>query len=503
MGNLKITHFFLYNEILPAEKIKYYIYFLTGLALVVFFVAIFQKLFYSPDDTFIYMQYAKNIAAGSGFSFNPGEQSYGITGPVWVIMITAAYTAGTDGFWFSKILDLICVLVSILIFFRLTGIFFKQKSLLRYTAVFIFTVNIWLIRWAFTGMETSLAVLLTVTVFYLFYLKKYNLMFFLLGVFYLVRPESLVLSVLLFSLILLNSVKEKSFSLTEYLWFLLSFAAVVVPFMIYAQINFGTILPNTALGKSTLTLNAGVIFLQLKEIFKTLAASSFPEMILTILFLVNAIRTKNLQGTLPLLLWPAALISLYVVTDADIISRYLLVITPMFILTGLKFIEGLNSYKTYYPVVLLVICLLYSQIMFYKFVKPSTDNFTQGVNECFIPIGEWLNKNTPEGSKILVNDVGAIGYYSNRYIIDAAALVNRDLELNRKIMSTPVIERLSTHTLLNIVQADYVIDRDPSELVNIEEFNGKKLELMVTKKFPGLGIRDTSPRYYKVYKVIK
>jgi hypothetical protein len=44
-------------------------------AAVIFFVLdTFQKLQYSPDDTYIYMQYARNISGGGGFSFNYGER---------------------------------------------------------------------------------------------------------------------------------------------------------------------------------------------------------------------------------------------------------------------------------------------------------------------------------------------------------------------------------------------------------------------------------------------
>ncbi|MBN8583670.1 MAG: hypothetical protein J0M37_01140 [Ignavibacteria bacterium] len=123
------------------------------------------------------------------------------------------------------------------------------------------------------------------------------------------------------------------------------------------------------------------------------------------------------------------------------------------------------------------------------------------MNECLIPEGKWLKENTPAGSRILVNDVGAIGYYSERYIIDAAALINRDLELNNKIMSTPLEDRLVTHRLLNFIQADYVIDRDSNDIFIPLEFDKYSLQPEFMKKFPSLGISDTSPRYFKIYKV--
>lgn len=478
-------------------------YLLIILAFIIFISDIFQKLEYSPDDTFIYLQYAKNIADGNGFSFNAGQPSYGVTSPIWVIILTLPYFFGLDGFWFSKLTDLICSILAVIMFFRFTKVFFNKEDILRYLAVSIFILNPWFIRWSFTGMETSFAVLLVITAFYFFYRQKYNYLFFTLGILYLTRPETALLTLIFFAIILYRALSERNFKISKFFKYVIFFGITVVPFVIYAKYSFGTIMPNTALGKSTLTLSVSVIINQLKEIFKTLSASSIIELLLALIFLITAYRKKSLQNTAPLLLWILGLISLYIVTDADIISRYLLIISPFFIIIGIKALEPAVKYRLHITLILFVVSTLFSQLVFYKFVKPSTDDFTKGVNECFIPIGKWLSENTAINSKILVNDVGAIGYYSHRNIIDAAALVNSDLDLNKQIMSIPVEERLSTHNLLKVVNADYVIDRDTSKTNEINNFYNYKLELQFMKEFPSLGIKDSSPRYYKVYKVIK
>ncbi len=473
------------------------------IAFILLFIDIFQKLEYSPDDTFIYLQYARNIASGNGFAFNPGEPSYGVTSPVWVLLLTIPYFLGLDGFWFAKLLDLICGLLSIAVFFRLTGIFFKKENLLRYLATAVFIVNPWFIRWIFTGMETSFAVLLAVAVFYMFYTRKYGMLFSLLGIFYLTRPESAVLTLILFILVVYKAITEKNFNIVKFTKYIFLFGATVIPFIFFAKYSFGTMLPNTALGKSTLTITVSVILTQLREILKTLAGSSITEIILTLIFIFTAARRKNFENTAPLLLWIGGLIILYTVTDADIISRYFLIITPFLIITGLKALENIEKRQLQILTGVFLVCLLYSQFVFYKFVKPSTDDFTKGVNECFIPLGKWLNENTLPDSRILVNDVGAIGYYSNRHIIDAAALVNRDMELNRQIMSTPVEDRMYPYKLLKFADADYVIERDISENNNLRQFELYNFDLKIMKKFPSLGIRDLSPRYYKLYRVTK
>jgi hypothetical protein len=145
--------------------------------------------------------------------------------------------------------------------------------------------------------------------------------------------------------------------------------------------------------------------------------------------------------------------------------------------------------------------VIFSQVVFYIYIKEPLNNFSQGVEQCLIPVGKWINDNTAPGSRILVNDVGAIGYYSNRYIIDAAALVNRDIGLNKEIMNTPIEKRMTTHKLLDLVQADYVIDRDTNSSVEYISYHNVNLTFQFMREFRGLGIKDSSTKFYKIYKV--
>lgn len=474
-------------------------------AAVIFFISdTVQKLPYSPDDTFIYMQYARNISGGHGFSFNAGEPSYGVTSPFWVIILSIPYFAGIDAFWFSKILDLICAAFSVFVFFRLSKIIFIEKTGLFYPllASSLFTLNIWFIRWSFTGMETNLGILMMLLVLYFFFTKNYSLSFFLCGLFFLVRPEGFILFLVILICVLADKQKSFSSKFKNILLCLIFFTISVVPFLIYSKLTFGTFLANTTLGKSTLTLNIHTITAQIAEIVKTLAPSSGIEILFGVIFILIGLKRKILKQYLPLILWPAGLLLLYVITDADIISRYFMIIIPVFTLLAVKFIEILDSkYSLSISIILFTVILIISQFSFYKYVKPHTDNFSKGVEECLIPIGKWFNENAPPNSRILVNDVGAIGYYSNRYVIDAAALINRDLSLNKEIMSTPLEERMHPYNLLRFIKADYVVERDSVQNEKPITISGKRLELMYFKIFPGLGISDNTPKYYKVYKI--
>ncbi len=477
-------------------------YLFIAAAVIFFVLETFQKLQYSPDDTYIYMQYARNISGGGGFSFNYGEPSYGITSPLWVIILSVSYLFGINGFWFAKILDLICAVFSVFVFYRLAKLIFKDEN--RFLAVLassLFILNIWFIRWSFTGMETNLAVLFMLLIFYLYYKQNYNLCFFLLGLFFLVRPESIFLFIVILASLFIEKRKSIKQDLKSVLLYILLFLIPVAPFLIYAKITFGTFVPNTALGKSTFTLGFAIIQAQVAEIIKTLAPSSAIEIILSISAIIYLLMKKQFLNHFALILWPVVLLFVYILTDADIISRYFMIIIPVFTILAIKAIEILSKKQFAGGVSVFVLILIISQFSFYKFVKPHTDKFSQGVEECLIPIGKWFNENTPPGTRILVNDVGAIGYYSNRHIIDAAALVNRDLDMNKKIMSTPLEKRMNPYNLLEFVNADYVIERDTMLNNNSIRVNGKRLELILYKKFPGLGISDDTPKYYKVYKI--
>lgn len=472
------------------------------LSAVLFAIALLQKLQYSPDDTYIYLQYAKNIASGHGFSFNPGEQSYGVTSPLWVMFLTIPYFTGLDGFWFSKILDLVTAVIAIILFFRLSKIILINE-LTSSLAAAMFILNPWFIRWSFTGMETSFAVMLVVLIFLMWFRRKYYAAFFFCGLFYLTRPEGFLLTGILFIYELFAAFKEKRLIIKQQFFYIIMVSISVIPFLIYAKLTFGTFLPNTATGKSTLTISIPVIVTQIIDISKTLAGSSLPEMILCIIAAAIMIRKRTFINTRLFILWVAGLIALYIFTDADVISRYLLIITPFIILIGLSVFSSVNKIKESKVLILFIIVLFYSQFIFYRFVIPSATDFSYGLNECLVPVGKWFIENTGKDKTILVNDVGAIGYFSERYIIDAAALVNRDLELNRKIMSTTVDERLTTHRLLKYVYADYVIDRDTSSDFNEITFDNYRLKPEFMKMFPSLGLSDKSPRYFKVYKVNK
>src|SRR5258706_2673900 len=51
---------------------------------------------YTPDDTYIYLQFERNATQGNGISFNAGEPTYGVTSPLWMFIIALGGKLGTE-----------------------------------------------------------------------------------------------------------------------------------------------------------------------------------------------------------------------------------------------------------------------------------------------------------------------------------------------------------------------------------------------------------------------
>jgi hypothetical protein len=62
------------------------------------------------DDPYIHLQFARNVAAGDGFSFNAGEPSAGSTSPLWTWLLAAMLRAGGDPVLGAKILGILLLI---------------------------------------------------------------------------------------------------------------------------------------------------------------------------------------------------------------------------------------------------------------------------------------------------------------------------------------------------------------------------------------------------------
>jgi hypothetical protein len=489
------------------------------LTIIIFYLTVISHINYTPDDSYIYFHFAKNIVNGNGFAFNAHEPTYGVTSPLWVLIISSSGISGVDYILTAKIFDILFASMAVLVFFLFASQVLKNY-IVALLSTFVFSMNTWFLRWSGTGMETSLAVLLTLLTLYYCWKHEYLISIFFSGLLFLTRPETVVMPILIITDIYLNTFDRKR-ALKNIVLNSIFFLIIVLPWLIYAKLKFGSVIPNTALAKATLGLNIDDFAWTIKDLFKTLfvtEAISLSLFIVGVVVLIYLIFRKQkhqdkfdrhsaidwLRGHFVPLSWVAGIIIIYILTQANIVSRYLLLIIPVIIIYAYTFlssiVELLGKNKYFYTAVfiLTIVIMLQNQIIFRKHVQPSINSFTVGMNECFIPLGEWLKDNTPADAIVFTPDIGAIGYYSERKICDAAGLISPELLsyirrgfTYKDIMDQKIYEQAC--------KADYVVHR--ANQPNI--LKDDHLQTLFYKTVYGLGLSNMETVYYTVYKVNK
>src|SRR5215210_2075718 len=85
-------------------------------------MAVVVRLAYGPwpiDDAYITFRYARNLAAGMGFVYNPGEAVLGTTTPGYTLLLVPAAWLGLDLDRVSWAVGTVCDLLTAWLLYRL------------------------------------------------------------------------------------------------------------------------------------------------------------------------------------------------------------------------------------------------------------------------------------------------------------------------------------------------------------------------------------------------
>jgi hypothetical protein len=135
-----------------------------------------------------------------------------------------------------------------------------------------------------------------------------------------------------------------------------------------------------------------------------------------------------------------------------------------------------------------------------KIVHPHIRLFSEGMRHCFIPIGKWFADQTPPETTIAALDIGALGYFSERRILDLGGLVTPEL-LPWLARYTPE-ELADSYPLLRLPlpRADYIVYRskEPGGKLPLSEV----YQPLITKSVASLGITaDPGVTYYTICRI--
>lgn len=471
---------------------------------------------YTPDDTYIYLQFARNVDQGNGVAFNAGEPTYGITSPLWMLIIALGGRLGVDLYLAAKAIDLVLASLGLIALYLLAYEIIRDVGV-ALCATVAFSVNAWFLRWSGSGMETSLSVLLTLVTLLFCLRNEYVLAVVFAGLLTLTRPEGALLVGVIVADLCVNSFDGKR-AIRMSLSLLITYALLLAPWLIYAFATFGTAIPNTALGKMGWSFSVGEIVSTFRDVLQTLLAA---DAVAISVFLAAGVwlfvywRRKGadepgpgravylFRQSLGGVAWAVGLPLFYIASGTNVVSRYLLMATPLITIYAFSFLFELFSLSPWRSranlavMVLTGLIMLQNQLFYHRYVVPGVEAFEQGMETCLIPIGQWIGEHTPAASIVVTGDIGAIGFYSGRRICDTGGLVS-PLFLPFIQRGVPPYEIIQRGLYRPLCPADYVVHR---ALIPEELKSEPDLIPLLTKPFPNMSLTDSRIVYYTLYRV--
>lgn len=409
------------------------------------------------DDPYITYRYAQNIAAGVGFVYNPGEQVLSTTTPLFALLL-AALTRLLPGValpYLANGLGVLSVAVGGLSLWSLAQRW--QTPLVGWFALALYPAIPLLLRT--TGSETPLMLALALGALLAYSHDRYGWSGALAGLATLMRPDALLLAGVLAGAALLRLIRQPqdhSYSRITHLLtglrpYRLGIGLFLLPLLawtLYAWYYFGSPLPVTLAAKQAQgVMEISTRFLPgLGRVIQPYLNRPhyWLAFALALLGLGWALRRRSLW--LLLISWISLYYLAYTVLGVSSYYWYYTPLVPAFVV-----LVGLGGQALWQAASMLrlpagmpvrwvqaaglgvlALLLLPGQLRHavdtFRLNDPRLDVYRQ--------TGEWLAAHTPPGARVGLLEVGVIGYYAGRSLVDFAGLLQPEVAAQMQPEST-------------------------------------------------------------------
>lgn len=383
---------------------------------------------FSLDDSWIYATFARNIATGHGYSFNPGERIAGATGPLYALILALLYRVFHNIVWSAKLFGIGCLAASSVLMVLAMSRLQPRSRLPRLVAGLLVGISPSLVWGAVSGMEIPLYLLLVCLGIHSYVKERWTLaaIYWSLGVW--VRPDGLLLA--LMGIFLRPKMTVKNVAVT-----FLAVAPVLAAFFTFNYVVGGHFMPNSVLTKThfgqSVPLRAWEMMRQWAAIWGLSTRPSDAAEHSLVLFPAMIVGAVRLGRRLPavaifILALPLALAAFGASGGAH--GRYIMPVIPFGVLLGVVGLDYLCRRafrKKFGPalVVLTLVCVAWQVRAVERKGRVHGWN-VENINDMQRLLAENVRRNASPGDTIAVNDVGAMGYFSGCYVVDLMGLVS-------------------------------------------------------------------------------
>lgn len=390
------------------------------------------------DDAWIHQTYARNLVQQGEWAFLPGQPSAGSTSPLWSALLAVGYRLDLSFFAWAYLLGSLCLFGLAWVGEAwLRGLQPQVKGLLPWAGFFL--AGEWHFVWAaVSGMETLLVGLLVLLVVWMTGLtrgRRWVWVGLLIGVAVWVRPDGItLLGPAAFVLWLVEPGWRAR--LRSLLWLFSGLLAVLGPYLLFNLSIQGSLLPNTFYAKQAeyaLERQVPLLVRLLNELKLPLIGGGVFLLPGAVWFAWQAWKKKHWPA-LAGLLWFLGYALLYALRLPVIYQygRYFMPAMPVYFVLGLAgTVDLVNRIKDgRFTWLLTRVWLLSAAVVWLVFIGLGAGRYAQDVaiiNTEMVAVARWVSANTPPGSLIAAHDIGALGYYGNRPLVDLAGLVSPEV----------------------------------------------------------------------------
>jgi len=423
---------------LPNKKIVWLLALASLVSMGVYLLvsAVYYRLGFPLDDSWIHLTYARNLALHGEWAFRPGKPSAGSTAPLWTALLSIGFLLKLTPYIWTYLLGMLL----------LWGLGVLGEVILRQVSpayqsripwVGLFLIFEWHIVWsAASGMETLLHALLVTMVLGLLMSgsRRFMTLGLLAGLSVWVRPDGLTLigPVAVYALAGGGPGAKRWQDLSL---FLIGFASLFVPYLLFNLVLAGTPMPNTFYAKQAeyAVWQARPFLSRFGEL--SLQFLSGPSLALfpgVVAWAVISVQRRN-WGTLAGMVWFTGYLFLYVQRlPVYQHGRYIMPAMPIFFLWGLAALSEFSKSKLFgrfhwitvtgWNSLAWVLCFVFWVLGANTYAKD-----VALIESEMVATAKWVAANVPDGDLIAAHDIGALGYFDNHDLIDLAGLISPEV----------------------------------------------------------------------------
>ncbi len=401
--------------------------------------AVKYRIGFPLDDAWIHQTFARNLIQFGEWSFNPGYPAAGSTAPLWTLLLSVSFILRASPIIWSYILGIMIFgLLAICVVSIVNTNNIRRNRQVLFIGLIIVATE-WHLAWAtVSGMETILFSLMVIVSFWLLSQKTLQPVFIgtLIGMSVWVRPEGITLLGPTILVISYQFYGKKPELVRSFIKLILPLILLLIPYLSFNYLISGNVWPNTLIAKQLEYASFKEInfFTRYIKLFFTPMVGGnlllLPGFFYTIYVSIWSKRMTNVS----IVLWIFGFLLMYAVKLPVTYQhgRYLIPIIPAYLSLAIP-----GMFQLIEKIITSKIGWMFGQVWLISVILVSIGFNVLGarayasdvaiIETEMVETSKWIDVNTPADSVIAAHDIGALGFFGNRKVIDLAGLVNPDV----------------------------------------------------------------------------